>query len=60
MRHAARSDCQVVEVSPDTLAFIQYTSGPTGKPKGVMVSHGNLLHNLEILKLAFGHCQMLR
>ncbi|MBO1350491.1 MAG: amino acid adenylation domain-containing protein [Hormoscilla sp. GUM202] len=49
------SDCQVVGASPDTLAFLQYTSGSTGKPKGVMVSHGNLLHNLEMLELAFGH-----
>ena len=29
-----------------TLAFLQYTSGSTGAPRGVMVSHRNLLHNL--------------
>lgn len=34
------------EVTPDTLAFLQYTSGSTSTPKGVMVSHGNLLQNL--------------
>ena len=31
---------------PTTLAFLQYTSGSTASPKGVMVSHANLLHNL--------------
>ena len=29
-----------------TLAFLQYTSGSTAAPRGVMVTHGNLLHNL--------------
>ena len=34
--------------APDrsTIAFLQYTSGSTASPKGVMVTHGNLLHNL--------------
>jgi len=34
------------------LAFLQYTSGSTSEPKGVMVTHGNLLHNLGITSQA--------
>jgi thioester reductase-like protein len=30
-------------ISPDSLAFLQYTSGSTGSPRGVMVSHRNLI-----------------
>lgn len=39
---------------PETTAFLQYTSGSTALPKGVMVSHGNLRHNLEMLTR---HCE---
>ncbi|HEX8108398.1 MAG TPA: fatty acyl-AMP ligase [Kofleriaceae bacterium] len=38
---------------PDTLAFLQYTSGSTALPKGVMVSHGNLLHNMAAIARNF-------
>ncbi|WP_216588138.1 fatty acyl-AMP ligase [Streptomyces brasiliscabiei] len=34
---------------PHALAFLQYTSGSTADPKGVMVDHANLLANAEIL-----------
>ncbi|MFF6995692.1 AMP-binding protein [Streptomyces sp. NPDC008313] len=37
-------------VEPDTLCFLQYTSGSTSDPKGVMVPHGALLHNLSLMR----------
>ncbi|HEX8352282.1 MAG TPA: AMP-binding protein, partial [Pyrinomonadaceae bacterium] len=40
-------------VGPEALAFLQYTSGSTGSPKGVMVSHGNIVSNEEMIRRAF-------
>ncbi|TBR56964.1 non-ribosomal peptide synthetase [Westiellopsis prolifica IICB1] len=38
-------DWKEICIDKDTLAFLQYTSGSTGIPKGVMLNHGNLMHN---------------
>jgi acyl-CoA synthetase (AMP-forming)/AMP-acid ligase II len=41
--------------APDDLAFLQYTSGSTSAPKGVMVTHAGLLANLAMIACAFGN-----
>jgi len=42
------------DTTADDLAFLQYTSGSTSSPKGVMVTHGNLLHNCGYIQHAVG------
>jgi len=46
---------QPPEISSDSLAFLQYTSGSTAAPKGVAIAHSNLLHNLESIYRYFQH-----
>ncbi|HET8887656.1 MAG TPA: non-ribosomal peptide synthase/polyketide synthase [Candidatus Angelobacter sp.] len=45
------------KVSSDSIALLQYTSGSTATPKGVMVSHANLLHNEILIQKAFRQSQ---
>jgi acyl-CoA synthetase (AMP-forming)/AMP-acid ligase II len=41
-------------VDPDGTALLQYTSGSTATPRGVMLSHQNLLHNSGLIQRVFG------
>lgn len=49
------SEWQNPQLNLDDLAVLQYTSGSTGKPKGVMLSHANLLCNLQLIYTHFGN-----
>ena len=41
-------------IGSGTTTLLQYTSGSTSDPKGVMITHGNLLHNLQMIRRTFG------
>ncbi|GIH21404.1 AMP-binding protein [Rugosimonospora africana] len=42
------------ELLPETIAYLQYTSGSTSDPKGVAVSHGNLVSNETSIRTLVG------
>lgn len=43
------------DIHPEDLACLQYTSGSTAAPKGVMLTHANLIHNSRVVGEGFGH-----
>ena len=50
---AANCSFVPLERDPHDIAFLQYTSGSTSEPRGVMVTHGNVLHNLAAIRGGF-------
>jgi acyl-CoA synthetase (AMP-forming)/AMP-acid ligase II len=49
------ADAMLPRIEPDDIAFLQYTSGSTSTPKGVVVAHDNLLANLEMVRVTMGN-----
>jgi acyl carrier protein len=47
------NEFQPIIYEPTNAAFLQYTSGSTGDPKGVIVSHANLMHVEQVIQTAF-------
>lgn len=52
--HEAEVDARLAAIEPDALASLIYTSGTTGVPKGVMISHHNLVWTTNAAKGALG------
>jgi long-chain acyl-CoA synthetase len=47
LRQGAQLSFTEIDASPDDTAFLQYTGGTTGVPKGAILTHGNLVANLQ-------------
>jgi long-chain acyl-CoA synthetase len=47
LARGARCPLEPVRVGADDIAFLQYTGGTTGRPKGAILAHGNLVANVE-------------
>ncbi len=55
VRAGKASSFSPCEISSSDIAFLQFTGGTTGKPKGAMLSHGNLIANVKQCLEMYGH-----
>ena len=51
---AQEESYQIQTIASDQIAYLQYTSGSTGNPKGVVIRHENMLHNIKCQEEIFG------
>ena len=54
-RSTIGSDTPACAAAPEQIALLQYTSGSTTAPKGVILTHANLLHNQKLIQSVFSH-----
>jgi len=54
LNHIAPGAADLPAPGPQDIALLQYTSGSTSEPRGVAVSHANLLANLEMIRKSLG------
>lgn len=58
IKHAGELDCTGTftepHLKPEDLAFIQFSSGSTGDPKGIMLTHRNLMVNIDAIRHGAG------
>ena len=47
LARGARRELSETSLDPDDIAFLQYTGGTTGRPKGAILTHGNMVANVE-------------